>query len=67
MTTIYGKDNCPYTQAALEDYRKQGEVRYVNVVQDPDGLAEMLLHSHGKRRVPVIVEGNDVTIGYGGT
>lgn len=30
-------------------------------------LAEMLRHTGGQRRVPVIVEGEHVTIGYGGT
>ena len=32
----------------------------------PD-LAEMLKHSGGARRVPVILEGGRVTVGYGGT
>lgn len=40
---------------------------YVNVKKDAAGLAAMLVHSHGQRRVPVIVEGGRVTIGYGGT
>jgi hypothetical protein len=30
-------------------------------------LDEMLAHASGGRRVPVIVEGAKVTIGYGGT
>jgi hypothetical protein len=30
-------------------------------------LDEMLTHTSGARRVPVIVEGAAVTIGYGGT
>jgi glutaredoxin len=30
-------------------------------------LDEMLGHSRGARKVPVIVEGGQVTIGYGGT
>ena len=30
-------------------------------------LEEMLRHTKGQRRVPVIVEGEQVTIGYGGT
>jgi glutaredoxin len=30
-------------------------------------LEEMLAHTSGQRRVPVIVEGRKVTIGYGGT
>jgi glutaredoxin len=34
---------------------------------DADGLAEMLKLSKGQRKVPVIVEGKKVTVGYGGT
>lgn len=30
-------------------------------------LQEMLTYSKGERKVPVIVEGEKVTIGYGGT
>jgi len=30
-------------------------------------MDEMLKYSNGGRQVPVIVEGNKVTIGYGGT
>jgi len=39
----------------------------VNVKKDAAGLARMLEHAGGKRQVPVIVEGDTVTIGYGGT
>jgi glutaredoxin 3 len=42
-------------------------VTYVNVKKDAASLARMLEHSQGQRRVPVIVEGGRVTIGYGGT
>lgn len=64
---IYGKDSCPYTLAAREDFARQGPVTYVNVTRDPAGLARMLEVSGGQRRVPVIVEGGRVTIGHGGT
>jgi hypothetical protein len=37
------------------------------VKQDPIRLEEMLLHSKGIRKVPVIVEGEKVSIGYGGS
>jgi hypothetical protein len=30
-------------------------------------LDEMLAHTSGGRRVPVILEGDKVTVGYGGT
>jgi hypothetical protein len=33
----------------------------------PLHLQEMLVHTAGGREVPVIVEGKEVTIGYGGT
>ena len=66
MIEIFGKDSCPYTQAAVEAYRPKGAV-YINVKKDAAGLARMLEFSKGQRRVPVIVEDGKVTIGYGGT
>jgi hypothetical protein len=39
----------------------------VDVVKNKNKLGEMLSFSNGSRRVPVIVEGEKVTIGYGGT
>jgi glutaredoxin len=37
------------------------------VKKSPPDLDEMLVHSKGARKVPVIVEDGRVTIGYGGT
>ena len=68
MVQIFGKDTCPYTNAARDHYRVAGiAVDYRNVKKDPAALAEMLVLSHGKREVPVIVEAGKVTIGFGGT
>jgi glutaredoxin len=39
----------------------------VDVVQHADKLQEMLEFSKGVRQVPVIVDGEDVAIGYGGS
>jgi glutaredoxin 3 len=65
---IFGKDACPYTQAARDDYAKRGlTVDYINVKKSPAGLERMLEYSKGKRLVPVIVQGDRVTIGFGGT
>jgi len=36
------------------------------VKADHDKLDEMLVYSKGVRKVPVIVEGKEVSIGYGG-
>jgi len=40
---------------------------YINVKSDSTKLEEMLKLSGGVRKVPVILEGDKVTIGYGGT
>ena len=65
---IYGKDACPYTQAARDDYARRGlAAEYINVKKDAAGLERMLEYSQGRRVVPVIVEGGRVTIGFGGT
>ena len=68
MVVIFGKDTCPYTQAALDDHRERGvPFEYVNVKKNAADLDRMLTYSRGQRRVPVIVEGDKVTIGFGGT
>ena len=40
---------------------------YVDVMDNPDQLEKMLELSGGRRKVPVIVRGDKVEIGYGGT
>lgn len=69
MVVIYGKDACPYTQAARDDYERRGiPFEYVNVKKDAAELEKMLGFSKGRRAVPVIVEGDGtVTVGFGGT
>jgi glutaredoxin 3 len=68
MVLIFGKDGCPYTEAAIEDCEARGIAhQYLNVKQQPAELERMLVYSKGKRRVPVIVDGEKVTIGFGGT
>jgi glutaredoxin len=69
MVQIFGKDNCPYTQAARDDYARRGiAFEYVNVKKDKAALERMLALSKGQRSVPVIV-GDDgaVVVGFGGT
>jgi glutaredoxin 3 len=69
MVLIFGKDTCPYTEAAREHYQAEGiAFEYINVKKKPEGLERMLAYSRGKRQVPVIVDGESVTIGFeGGT
>jgi glutaredoxin len=40
---------------------------YINVKKNPAELQRMLGFSHGRRAVPVIVDNDLVTIGFGGT
>jgi glutaredoxin len=40
---------------------------YINVKKDPAQLQRMLTFTAGKRAVPVIVDNDQVTIGFGGT
>lgn len=68
MVIIFGKDACPYTQAALDDCRtRHVPFEYVNVKKNAADLERMLTYSGGQRRVPVIVDEGKVTIGFGGT
>lgn len=69
---IFGKDTCPYTTAAREDYFKRGfDVEYINVKENPEALKKMSLYSGEADLVPVIVEqtpdGVKVLTGFGGT
>ena len=65
---IYGKDACPYTQAARDDYQARNvPFRYINVKKDRAELDRMLVLTGGRRQVPVIVEAGKVTVGVGGT
>ncbi|NIO15658.1 MAG: hypothetical protein GTN70_01425 [Deltaproteobacteria bacterium] len=64
---IFGKDDCPFTVRALEEYEKNGyDVEYIDVTRGQSMKEEMIRISGGKL-VPVIVEGEEVNIGYGGT
>jgi glutaredoxin 3 len=67
MVMIFGKDSCPYTQAARDDYAARDvPFEYLNVKKNPADLKRMLTYSKGVREVPVIVEAGKVTIGFGG-
>jgi glutaredoxin 3 len=69
MVQIYGKDSCPYTQAARDDYARRGiPFEYINVKKRAADLERMLEYSKGCRAVPVIVDDEGtVVIGFGGT
>jgi len=58
---IYGKENCPHTKRARAALPA---AQFVDVLADAQALAEMLRLSGGVRRVPVIVNGQSVEIGF---
>ena len=61
---IYGKAGWPYTDRARVDFK---DALYLDVKADRSKLDEMLKHSKGVRQVPVIVDGDKVTVGHGGS
>lgn len=65
--TIYVKDGCPYCAAAVKHYTDNGiDFKEINVHQ-VDGAKEKVLElSNGQRIVPVIVDGGEVKLGFGG-
>lgn len=65
--TIYTKVGCPYCASAKKHYDEQG-IAYQEIdVHDVAGAQEKVLDlTRGERIVPVIVEGDQVKIGFGG-
>ena len=66
---IFGKDDCPHTQKALDSFKKKSRsFVYINVDKDPDGLKRLLEYSNDQYVVPVIVnvDEDSVEIGYTG-
>lgn len=58
---IYGKAGCPHTRRALAALPR---ARFVDVLEDPSALEEMLALTGGVRRVPVIRRGERVEVGF---
>ena len=58
---IYGKEGCPHTRRARKALPR---ARFVDVLAEPGRLQEMLRLSNGVRRIPVIVRGESVAIGF---
>ena len=65
--TIYTKEGCPYCAAAKKHYTEQGVAFDEIDVNAEAGAKEKVLDlTKGQRIVPVIVEGDDIKIGFGG-
>ena len=64
---IFGKNAWPFTKSARKAYEKDGrDVEYADVLSDADKLNIMLKYSDGMRKVPIIVDGDKVSIGFKG-
>ncbi len=65
--TIYTKPGCPYCAAAKEDLGGRG-ISFIerDVTADP-AAREEAIRLAGEARVPVIVEGERVTVGFKGS
>lgn len=65
--TIYTKPGCPFCRAAKDDLIRRG-IAYeeINVQGNRKALEEMRRLADGESIVPVIVEGDKVTVGFGG-
>ena len=64
---IYGKSTWPFTTAAREAYaKKDADVEYIDVLENEKQMQAMLKFSDGSRQVPVIVDGENISIGFNG-
>lgn len=64
--TIYTKPGCPYCKAAKEDFARRGvEYHEIDVYQN-SVEAEEMFRKVGSKAVPIIVDGDEVTVGFGG-
>jgi len=65
--TIYGKDKCPFTRAAVDALKEKGEeVVYIDVLKSQEMMDKMLSISDGGRKIPVIVTDGVVSVGWQG-
>jgi glutaredoxin 3 len=64
---IYMKQGCPYCRAAREHFQHLAvPFDEVDVQASAGAMERMVTASKGQRRVPVIVQGDRVTIGFEG-
>jgi len=59
---IYGTETCPFTQQARAAYGEKAI--FISVDGNTEKLDEMLAYSGGNRFIPIIVDGEKVTIGF---
>ncbi|MDH3889989.1 MAG: glutaredoxin family protein [candidate division Zixibacteria bacterium] len=64
---IYTKEGCPYCAAAKKHYTEQGvSFNEIDINVEEGAKDKLLSITKGERIVPVIIEGDDVKLGFGG-
>ena len=64
---LYTHPDCNYSDAARADLQKlEVEFTEIDISKHPSTLPELLRLSGGERITPVMVYGDEVTVGYGG-
>ncbi len=65
--TVYSTLGCGYTDMLKERLDRDGvEYEEVNLSLHPDRWDEVLPHTGGERISPVMIDGDEVTIGFNG-
>lgn len=65
-TILYVKEGCPYCARMASDLKKKGAAyREIDITRDSAALRE-IKRKYGATQVPVLVEGDQITIGYKG-
>ncbi len=66
-TTLYTKSGCPYCAELREELDGAGK-RYteINVSERPEAIPELLKITGGVRKVPVLVDGTEISVAPGG-
>jgi glutaredoxin len=65
---VFSKPGCPYTRGLKRKLARDGMQFVEHDVQgDKAALERMLLLNGGQRKVPTIVMGGEVTVGFHGT
>ena len=59
---IYGTETCPFCVQARAAYKDKAT--FIDVDKDLEKLKEMMALSGGRRQVPVIVDGDKITVGF---
>ena len=61
--TLYVKTGCPYCAARRSEFQQKGvKFTEINVTDRPEVIPELLRLTRGERLVPVIVQGQRVSI-----